>query len=283
MIKNVQRALLTLLALVVPLVTGTANAEVTYFHHDALGSVVAATNESGTLLWRESYQPFGERLDKAVSTDQHAFYYTGKPHDDRTGLTYFGARYYDPVIGRFMGIDSVGVVPENVHTFNRYAYAANNPYKYVDPDGRFFFLLVPLAEYTFAMLAADVVFASAFAVATENAVSGNTTRQYSESNSSATESSVFGNTTLQYNESNSSNNNSDTERVEGQREKRRKRRERESRAQNGQNQSGEGFRDHEAANKGPRGKKPKSSNDSRKRKDTTSPHSDGYNTPRGFY
>jgi hypothetical protein len=59
-----------------------------------------------------------------------------------------------------------------VHTFNRYAYAANNPYKYVDPDGRFFFLLVPLAEYTFAMLAADVVFASTLAVATEHAVSG---------------------------------------------------------------------------------------------------------------
>jgi uncharacterized protein RhaS with RHS repeats len=44
------------------------------------------------------------------------------------------ARYYDPVIGRFYSNDPVGF--SNVHNFNRYAYANNNPYKYVDPDGR---------------------------------------------------------------------------------------------------------------------------------------------------
>jgi len=44
------------------------------------------------------------------------------------------ARYYDPVIGRFYGFDSVGF--SNVHNFNRYAYGNNNPYKFVDPDGR---------------------------------------------------------------------------------------------------------------------------------------------------
>jgi uncharacterized protein RhaS with RHS repeats len=43
------------------------------------------------------------------------------------------ARYYDPVIGRFYSNDPIGYT--NVHTFNRYAYANNNPYKYVDPDG----------------------------------------------------------------------------------------------------------------------------------------------------
>ncbi|WP_413889574.1 RHS repeat-associated core domain-containing protein [Candidatus Aalborgicola defluviihabitans] len=45
------------------------------------------------------------------------------------------ARYYDPVLGRFMGVDPATVDPGNVHSFNRYAYANNNPYKYVDPDG----------------------------------------------------------------------------------------------------------------------------------------------------
>ena len=43
------------------------------------------------------------------------------------------ARYYDPVIGRFLSNDPVGY--SNTHNFNRYAYANNNPYKYVDPDG----------------------------------------------------------------------------------------------------------------------------------------------------
>ncbi len=43
-------------------------------------------------------------------------------------------RYYDPVIGRFYSNDPVGF--KNVHNFNRYSYANNNPYKYTDPDGR---------------------------------------------------------------------------------------------------------------------------------------------------
>jgi len=44
------------------------------------------------------------------------------------------ARYYDPVIGRFYSNDPVGFY--NFHNFNRYAYAYNNPYKYIDPDGK---------------------------------------------------------------------------------------------------------------------------------------------------
>ena len=44
------------------------------------------------------------------------------------------ARYYDPVIGRFYSNDPLGF--RGVHSFNRYAYGNNNPYKYIDPDGR---------------------------------------------------------------------------------------------------------------------------------------------------
>ncbi len=46
------------------------------------------------------------------------------------------ARYYDPVIGRFYSNDPVGFTG-NAHSFNRYAYANNNPYRYTDPDGRY--------------------------------------------------------------------------------------------------------------------------------------------------
>lgn len=43
------------------------------------------------------------------------------------------ARYYDPIIGRFYSNDPVGY--RDVHSFNRYTYAANNPYRYTDPTG----------------------------------------------------------------------------------------------------------------------------------------------------
>ena len=50
------------------------------------------------------------------------------------------ARYYDPVIGRFYSNDPAGTMEHlsggNIHGFGRYAYANNNPYKYVDPDGK---------------------------------------------------------------------------------------------------------------------------------------------------
>ena len=58
--------------------------------------------------------------------------YTGHVGDN-TGLVYMQARYYDPVIGRFYSNDPIGFRGE--HSFNRYAYANNNPYKYVDPNG----------------------------------------------------------------------------------------------------------------------------------------------------
>jgi uncharacterized protein RhaS with RHS repeats len=47
-----------------------------------------------------------------------------------------GARYYDPVLGRFLAVDPVNVRPDDIHSFNRYAYGNNNPYKFVDRDGR---------------------------------------------------------------------------------------------------------------------------------------------------
>jgi RHS repeat-associated protein len=105
----------------------------TYVHHDSLGSPVAGTNASGTILWRERYTPYGITLDNAEANNDQAGY-TGHIKDSDTGLVYMQARYYDPVIGRFYSNDPVGF--RDVHSFNRYAYANNNPYKYIDPDGR---------------------------------------------------------------------------------------------------------------------------------------------------
>jgi uncharacterized protein RhaS with RHS repeats len=45
-------------------------------------------------------------------------------------------RYYDPVAGRFLSVDPVVTDAKTGSSFNRYAYASNSPYKYIDPDGR---------------------------------------------------------------------------------------------------------------------------------------------------
>ncbi len=109
----------------------------TYFHSNALGSIEAASDEQGQLLWRKHYQPFGTQVQGSDTEEATSF--TGKQYDDKIGLSYFGARYYDPQLGRFTSPDPVSAlaaVESNSAMFNRYAYANNNPYRYVDPDGR---------------------------------------------------------------------------------------------------------------------------------------------------
>lgn len=124
---------------------------VVYFHNDPAGTPLIATDVNGAALWKENYRPYGERINQAAPTTPNrntagtTLGYTGKPFDADTGLSYLGARYYDPVIGRLTGIDPAPVDETNPHSFNRYAYANNNPYRFVDPDGRVAFLvaLVP--------------------------------------------------------------------------------------------------------------------------------------------
>ena len=60
--------------------------------------------------------------------DEHRF--TGKETDRGTGLVYFGARYYDPEVGRWTTVDP------GRQGLNWYVYCNDNPLKYVDPDGR---------------------------------------------------------------------------------------------------------------------------------------------------
>jgi RHS repeat-associated protein len=109
--------------------------DITYFHNDISGTPQAASNSAGALVWREHYRPYGERLENAPAAVNNQLWFTGKPYDPDTGLTYMGARYYDSALGRFVGMDPAPFQEGNVHSSNRYAYANNNPYKFVDPDG----------------------------------------------------------------------------------------------------------------------------------------------------
>ncbi|MET0116409.1 MAG: RHS repeat-associated core domain-containing protein [Sedimenticola sp.] len=107
---------------------------ITYYHNDALGSPVAATDSTGQLVWRENYRPYGSKLWRQPSDNK--VWFTGKTYYEDIGLSYFGARWYSPGTGRFISPDPVdGITDLPEHRFSRYAYANNNPYRYVDPDG----------------------------------------------------------------------------------------------------------------------------------------------------
>ncbi|MGH9931966.1 MAG: RHS repeat-associated core domain-containing protein [Pyrinomonadaceae bacterium] len=107
----------------------------TSYHVDASGSPGAATDQSGAVIWREAYRPYGERL-KLQDGGSNSQWFAGKFQEAATGLSYFGARHYDPVIGRFMAVDPKEFDGISLQSFNRYAYGNNNPYKYKDPNGR---------------------------------------------------------------------------------------------------------------------------------------------------
>lgn len=102
-----------------------------YQHTDALGTPVAISNASGVVIERREYEPYGGQLTPAV-TDGPG--YTGHVQDAATGLVQMQQRYYDPAIGRFLSVDPVAA--NSGAGFNRYDYANNNPYRFIDPDGR---------------------------------------------------------------------------------------------------------------------------------------------------
>ncbi len=115
--------------------TSTTTYSVVYVHTDALGSPVAETNTTGTVIIgsRSQYEPYGKPL---TTPREGAPSYTGHQYDTSTGLIYAQQRYYDPQLGRFLATDPMAVDMTSAGNWNRYNYAANNPYRFTDPDGR---------------------------------------------------------------------------------------------------------------------------------------------------
>lgn len=96
------------------------------------------------ILWTGHYEAFG-RPDSLRPVCPGFFpnpiQYTGYYSDGDIFEHYYAkARYYDPYTGRFLSRDPADFDPESFPgAVNRYTYAANNPLRYVDPDGEFFF------------------------------------------------------------------------------------------------------------------------------------------------
>jgi len=80
------------------------------------------------------YKAWGETR-YTYGTTPTTYKFTGQRLDDSTGLYYYGARYYDPALGRFIAPDTIVPEPGNPQALNRYAYVYNNPVRYTDPTG----------------------------------------------------------------------------------------------------------------------------------------------------
>ena len=101
-----------------------ANPE-TYYSYDGLGSVANLSDPSGTNLQSYSYDAFGNLLNQPSSNNSRQFL---TKETDSSGFIYFGSRYYDPSVGRFITQDPMGMVDGP----NMYLYCNNDPVSLVD-------------------------------------------------------------------------------------------------------------------------------------------------------
>ena len=145
---------------------------------DHLGSIAAIADETGAVIERLAYDPWGKRrnvnglADKAdslvgVNTDRG---YTLHEHLDEVGVIHMNGRVYDPLIGRFMSADPFIQAPGNLQSYNRYAYVWNNPLGMTDPSGYWSLkklfktvVVIAVAYYTGGAVAGSLGFGGATA------------------------------------------------------------------------------------------------------------------------
>lgn len=97
-----------------------------WLHTDRLGSVRAVSDAAGAVIERRDYAPYGASAGATTAG------FLGAPHD-ATGLVYLDARYYDPVLGRFLSADTA--TPACMLGLDRYGYAFDDPVSLTDRHG----------------------------------------------------------------------------------------------------------------------------------------------------
>ncbi|MDR1090409.1 MAG: FG-GAP-like repeat-containing protein [Prevotella sp.] len=110
-----------------------------YVHKDHLGSIVKLTDGDGTEVFKASYDAWGNRT---VTNNSFAFHrgYTEHEHLEEFGLINMNGRMYDPVLGRFLSPDPYVQMMLLSQNYNRYSYCLNNPFKFTDPSGEWFWI-----------------------------------------------------------------------------------------------------------------------------------------------
>ena len=108
---------------------------------DIQGSILSVYDiDSGEQVFRASYDAWGRQVVEQNDINLQRGY-CGHDMLSDYELIDMGGRVYDPVIGRFLSCDNYVQEPDNSQNFNRYSYCLNNPLRYTDPDGEFWWIV----------------------------------------------------------------------------------------------------------------------------------------------
>lgn len=122
-----------------------------YLHRDYLGSILAISDSSGTVQEQRQFGAWGEvdkfkALNSEIDFDHNSSLinrgFTGHEHFIGVALIHMNGRMYDAKLGRFLSPDNYIQEPFNTQNFNRYGYVLNNPLKFTDQSGEFFWVAV---------------------------------------------------------------------------------------------------------------------------------------------
>ena len=123
----------------ISMTTYGASTNTYYFIRDHLGSTMALTDGIGNIIESYRYDAWGRVLGvynaSGNQIDESAFgnriLWQGREYSFKTGLYYFRARWYDPITGRFLSNDPIGISGG----LNQYVFCGNNPVNFRDPFG----------------------------------------------------------------------------------------------------------------------------------------------------
>jgi RHS repeat-associated protein len=138
---------------------------------DHLGSTSGVVNASGVVQSTQLYKPWGEsRYSSSASPTKYL--YTGQMKEGALGgaegLYYYGARWYDPSLGRFAQADTiVPVASHGTQAWDRFAYTNNNPVRYNDPSGHCLILCTAIIGGAIGAIVGAVGY-TAYTIATGN-------------------------------------------------------------------------------------------------------------------
>ena len=137
------------------LISNNGQDSLLFGYADYQGSLIALTDQNGTVLERYAYDPWGQRRNPSnwAQSDTRTSWrlnrgYTGHEHLDAFGIINMNGRVYDPLTAQFFSPDPFVQAPGNWLNYNRYGYCYNNPFSYTDPTGEFFWIPILVAAYT---------------------------------------------------------------------------------------------------------------------------------------